>query len=138
VVSAIDLLVTKLPYTKEEKHEWYLRNKQRMNAKAKLWRETHREQYNRVKNEWNHRRGVRPIEQYLVEVKLLPEERRDKKRIRNNCKKSKCCPLAPRCAFCGSTENLERAHFSYAQAWMYITLCRKHHKMFDKPLPSGG
>ena len=41
-------------------------------------------------------------------------------------------PLGLCCTFCGSTENLQRAHFSYLRPEFFITLCPKHHKQFDK------
>lgn len=63
-------------------------------------------------------------------IKEHPEKRSIEKKAQRHF------PLAECCAYCGSTENLERAHFSYAQPEFYLTLCRKHHRMFDKPNPS--
>ncbi|MCJ7632276.1 hypothetical protein MUP77_07775, partial [Candidatus Bathyarchaeota archaeon] len=41
-------------------------------------------------------------------------------------------PLGPCCWFCGSTENLERAHFDYKYPEQFMTLCRKHHRWIDR------
>lgn len=110
---------------KEFQRNYYQEHKEEMDNRAKTWKEKHPEQTKEFRKKWQ---------------KNHPEKFREyqKKYAKNNPEKEKAhkiasqFPIGSRCLVCGSTENLERAHFDYSKPEEFFTLCCKHHKLIDK------
>lgn len=112
-------------YYKKYKHNYYLKNKDRIDNQNKLWQTNNREQSNLIKRRFRISKKGK-----LLSVK---ESIRYKKQIHarllvNNLLRNH--NIKENCAICGD-EKVECHHENYDEAFIIIWLCKEHHLKGD-------
>lgn len=92
--------------SKEYKHQWYLKHKEEVIERSRLWQRNNPEKCREIKRNWQ-------------------SENLEKHRIYNLVyHHPELYPLASVCAFCGRTEKLEHGHMDYQNdGYNYLTVC---------------
>jgi hypothetical protein len=98
-------------------------DKLRTNCNAKPERVAYRRAYNN-KYRQSPEAKINDAKRHRVFYKNHPEVGHAHNIARN-------IPLGPECEWCGSTENLQRAHFDYSKPKLFLTLCRRCHAKID-------
>lgn len=100
--------------------KYYLKNREKILENVREYQKKNREKCLERDREYDKIRRYRDIK---------------KVRARNRLRKyPKLYPLAPKCEFCSSTENLEHGHIDYDYPQIYVTVCSSCNKWMNKPI----